>query len=250
MGVLDGRVAIVTGAGQGIGRGIALALGSEGARVTVADLDADNAERVAKEITERGAQALAYPCDIRDSQQVDACVTAAVERFGGLHILVNNAMAARSGVPLEEATDQDLALALATGPGATLSFMRAAFPHLKGDGRIINLRSGSELQGLPGFGTYIAGKAAVGGLTKAAAREWGQHGITVNAIAPFASSESMRRFFDQHPRELEQAVAGLSVKRVGDPEHDIGRAAVYLAGPDAGYVTGLTLHVDGGGSFE
>ncbi len=249
MGTLDGRTAIVSGAGQGIGRGIALALAAEGASVTIAELNADNARSVAAEVEARGAKALAYPCDIRDSAQIDACVAATVEHFGGLAILVNNAMAARVGVPLEETTDADLALALATGPGATFSFMRAAFPHLVGYGRIVNLRSGSELSGLAGFSAYVTAKSAITGLTKVAAREWGVHGITVNAVAPFAFGPTMRAHFDETPGFMDSVLDGLSIKRVGDPETDIGRTVAFLVGPDAGYITGCTITAHGGGSF-
>jgi len=249
MGTLDGRIAIVTGAGQGIGRGIAHALAAEGAAVTIAEINGDNAQAVAAEIGERDGKALPYQCDIRDTAQVEACVAATVEHFGGLQILVNNAMAAKAGVPFEETTDADLALALATGPAATLAFMRAAFPHLKGDGRIVNLRSAAEQNGQAGFSAYIAAKSAVAGLTKAAAREWGVHGITVNAVSPFALGPSVKKHFDESPGFMESVLAGLSIKRVGDPEQDIGRAVVFLAGPGAGYITGCTVPVNGGGSF-
>jgi NAD(P)-dependent dehydrogenase (short-subunit alcohol dehydrogenase family) len=192
-------------------------------------------------------------CDIRDSGQVDACVADVVDRFGTVDILVNNAIDATSG-RFEEITDEDLDRVLDTGPKATLYFMRACFPHLKdrpeGGGRVINLRSGSEPQGLAGFGAYIASKAAVGGLTRAAAREWGRHGITVNALCPFVLSDGARSYFDERPEELDRIVLrSLSIPRLGDAEADVGRAAVFLAGPDSGYVTGCTLTVDGGGSF-
>ncbi len=198
------------------------------------------------------AAVLAVRCDIRDSAQVDACVAEVVERFGTVDVLVNNAIDARGAGPFEATTDDDLDRVLDTGPKATLYFMRACFPHLRetdGGGRVINLRSGSEPQGLAGFGAYIASKAAIGGLTRVAAREWGRHGITVNNLAPFVLSDGARSHFDEHPEELEKVVRTLSLRRVGDAETDVGRAAVYLAGPDSSYVTGVTLSVDGGGSF-
>jgi NAD(P)-dependent dehydrogenase (short-subunit alcohol dehydrogenase family) len=250
MGSLDTKTAIVTGAGGGIGRGIALALAREGANIAIADIKEEGARAVETEIRQIGGEAMADGCDIRSSEQVDQFVAATVDQFGGVDILVNNAMAANVRVPLEDIDDDSIGLALATGPVATLFFMRACFPHLVGnDGRIINLRSGSEIQGLPGYGTYIAAKAAVGGITRLAAREWGRRGITVNAICPFALSEAAKSHFDSRPEDLEAAYASLSIPRSGDPELDIGRAAVFLAGPDAGFITGCTLMVDGGGSF-
>ncbi|MEI5671752.1 MULTISPECIES: SDR family NAD(P)-dependent oxidoreductase [unclassified Nocardioides] len=249
--VLEGRVAIVTGAARGVGAGIARAFAKEGAHVAVVDLDAEGAERVVTELSSYGAAA-PYVCDIRDSTQVDACVAAVVERFGSVDVLVNNAIDATSG-RFEDTTDDELDRVLDTGPKATLYFMRACFPHLRdsaGGGRVINLRSGSEPQGMAGFGAYVASKAAVGGLTRVAAREWGRHGITVNNLAPFVLSDGARSYFDERPEELEKIVLkSLSVPRLGDAESDVGRAAVYLAGPDSSYVTGVTLSVDGGGSF-
>jgi NAD(P)-dependent dehydrogenase (short-subunit alcohol dehydrogenase family) len=250
MGTLEGKFAIVTGAGRGIGRGIALALAKEGAGVAIAERHGPNAERVADEVRALGAPALAGTCDVRSSEAVDAFVATAVDHFGSLDVLVNNAMAADVGVPFESIEDKSIDLALATGPAATLYFMRACFPHLiDRGGRIINLRSGAELQGLNGYATYIAAKAAIGGITRAAAREWGRRGITVNAICPFALSEGARSHFDSHPEDLESALNNISIPRSGDPELDIGRAAVFLAGPDASFVTGCTIMVDGGGRF-
>lgn len=248
MGVLDGRVAIVTGAARGVGRGIALALAGEGARVAIADVL--DAESVVAEIAERGdPPAHAARCDVRRSAEVDGFVADTVSRWGGVDLLVNNAIATAIG-PLEKVTDADLDLVFGTGPLASAYFMRACFPHLRDSatgGRVINLRSGTEQQGLPGYAAYIAAKAAVGGLTRAAAREWGRHGINVNAIVPFSLSEGALSALD------EQAVAGvlrqLSIRRSGDAEHDIGRAAVYLAGPDSTYISGSTLMLDGGGAF-
>lgn len=247
MGTLDDRVAIVTGAARGVGRGIALALAREGARVAVADVLP--ADETLAEIEAAGGVARATRCDIRDSAQVDAFVAAVVERWGGVDVLVNNAIATALG-PLHEMTDDDLALGFATGPLASAYFMRACFPHLRDaphGGRVVNLRSGTEQNGMPGYTAYVAAKAAVGGLTRSAAREWGRYGINVNAVVPFAVSEGTLSALD------DEQVAGmlrqLTIRRPGDPEADIGRAVVYLCGPDSSYVTGSTLMLDGGGAF-
>ena len=249
MGVLDGKVALVTGAGRGIGAGIARALAKEGARVAVVDINDEDGEASAAALRELGADAAHLHCDVRDTEQVDATVAAVVERFGTVDILVNNAIAVKVGMGLEEVTDADFELVWATGPRATLAFMRACHPHLRDGGRVVNLRSGSEFQALAGYGHYVAAKAAVGGLTRAAAREWGRHGITVNAICPFSLSPAAADWFADKPDQLDKIVRSFAIPRSGDAEHDIGRAVVYLVGPDAGYVTGVTLSIDGGAVF-
>lgn len=241
---LDGKVAVVTGGARGVGRGIALALAAAGAKVAIADvLSADD---TVHEIEVRGGDAVFEECDIRESANVDAFVAGVVELWGTVDVLVNNAIATAIG-PLEEVSDDDLDLVFATGPLASVYFMRACFPHLKGGGRVINLRSGTEQNGLPGYVSYIAAKAAVGGLTRAAAREWGRHGINVNAVVPFSLSEGTLSALDED--QVKGMLRNLTIRRPGDPESDIGRAVVYLAGPDASYVTGSTLMLDGGGAF-
>jgi len=249
MGVLDGKVAIVTGGGGGVGRGISLAFAKEGAKVVVLDVNADAAQRVAAELVEAGGESLALTCDIRTSEAVNSAVAEVVDTFGTVDIMVNNAQGARGGVPFEEQTDEDLALAMDTGPLATAYFMRACFPHLKGGGRVINVRSGSEAIALAGMSAYVGAKGAIGAMTKVVAREWGQHGITVNCLAPAVMTEAARGYFEQNPDKLEEVLASQSIKRFGDAEADAGRAAVFLAGPDASYVTGCTLAADGGGGF-
>ena len=249
MGVLDGKVALVTGAGQGVGRGIALALAKEGAPVAVVDRNEATAAETVRLVEAAGGSASYVVCDVSSSAEAAACVDSVVATHGTVDILVNNAVDARVGIPLEELDDEEFLISFATGPFASFWFMRACFPHLEGDGRVINLRSGTENQAMAGYGAYVAAKAAVGGLTRAAAREWGRKGITVNALVPFALSPSAEADLARQPGRLESVYRQLSIPRSADVEADVGRAAVFLAGPDAAFVTGCTLTVDGGGSF-
>ena len=243
---LDEKVAIVTGAGQGVGRGIALALATEGARVVVAGRTFDKVERVAKEIAERGGTALPVRCDVTVRTDVDELVATAVEAYGTVDILVNNAQSSSQG-RVENITEADISRNLASGPIATLWCMQACLPHLKEHGgTIINLGSSTAVQGDPGFGAYAMAKEAIRGLSKVAAREWGRYGITVNVICPAADSPASEAFFAAHPEHLERFERETPLGRFGRSEEDIGRACVALAGDDLSYLTGATLMLDGG----
>jgi len=247
--VLDGKVALITGAGQGVGRGIALAMAKEGATIAVVDRNGETAEETVGLIENAGGSALNRNCDVRNSDEVNACVDSVVEALGTVDILVNNAVDARVGIPLQDVDDEEFLISFASGPFASFWFMRACFPHLRGGGCVINLRSGTENQSMVGYGPYVAAKAAVGGLTRAAAREWGREGITVNALVPFALSPSAEADLARQPGKLDAVYRQLSIPRSADVEADVGRAAVFLAGPDASFITGCTISVDGGGSF-
>jgi NAD(P)-dependent dehydrogenase (short-subunit alcohol dehydrogenase family) len=249
VGVLEGKVALVTGAGQGVGRGIALAMAKEGAAIAVVDRNAETAAETVALVQEVGGRASDHRCDVSRSDEVDACVAAVVEELGTVDILVNNAVDARVGIPLQDVDDEQFLVSFASGPFASFWFMRACFPHLQDGGRVINLRSGTENQSMVGYGAYVAAKAAVGGLTRAAAREWGRQGITVNALVPFALSPGAAEDLARRPGRLEAVYQQLSIPRSADVEADVGRAAVFLAGPDASFITGCTVSVDGGGSF-
>ncbi len=245
-GILEGKVAIITGAAKGVGAGIAAALGAEGARVAVVDVRERQSREVAEAIVASGGEAASFVCDITDTAQVEACVADVVRRWGTVDVLVNNAMTSSFSVPFEEITDGQVDEAYRAGPRATIAFMRTCFPHLREGGRVINLRSGAEVQGLDGFGAYIAAKAAIGGLTREAAKEWGRHGITVNAIAPYVLSDSAAVYMSSNPEEEARLKAQLAIPRFGDAQGDIGRVAVFLAGPDSAYVTGCTINANGG----
>ncbi|WKG03978.1 SDR family NAD(P)-dependent oxidoreductase [Mycolicibacterium sp. HK-90] len=250
MGILDGKVALITGAGQGVGRGIAMAMAREGAGIAVVDRNGETAAETVTLIEDLGGGTALYRiCDVRNSDEVNSCVASVVEALGTVDILVNNAVDATVGIALQDIDDEQFLISFASGPFASFWFMRACFPYLQDGGRVINLRSGTENQSLPGYGPYVAAKAAVGGLTRAAAREWGREGITVNALVPFALTPSAEADLAAQPGRLEAVYRQLSIPRSADVEADVGRAAVFLAGPDASFITGCTVSVDGGGSF-
>jgi len=247
-GLLQDKVAIVTGAGQGIGRGIARMFSlDEGAKVAVIDLDGGAADIVAKEIIERGGQAIAVACDVGQRPHVDAAVAATVDAFGTIDVLVNTAIAGAPRIPLLETTEELCDAMFRSGPLGTLFFIQACHPYMKGkDSSIINFASGAAISGHEGYAAYAPAKEGVRVLTKVAARELGGDGIRVNAIAPSAKTRLMQAWFDEDPDGAKASEQTVPLKRFGDPDIDIPRAAVMLASGYSGYVTGHTLMVDGG----
>jgi NAD(P)-dependent dehydrogenase (short-subunit alcohol dehydrogenase family) len=245
---LRDKVALVTGAGQGIGRGVALALAKEGALVAVAGRTLSKCVDVANEIEAVGARALPLACDVADRADVARAVAGVVGHFGGLDVLVNNAQSSRQGL-LAELTDDDVEECWRSGALGTLYAMQAALPHLRarGGGAIVNFGSSTAIDGNVTFGAYAMAKEAIRGLSRVAAREWGRYGIRVNVVVPNALSPSGERYRDEHPERFAKMAAGLPLGRVGDPELDIGRAVVALASDDLGYLTGETLRLTGGG---
>jgi NAD(P)-dependent dehydrogenase (short-subunit alcohol dehydrogenase family) len=187
---------------------------------------------------------------VRDVQQIAATVAAAVEWFGGIDILVNAAIAPFQVQPLEDCTVEVMQDMLHSGLIGVTTFMQAAFPHLRdsGHGRIINFGSSAGINGSAGYGVYAPVKEGVRAITRVASREWGKHGITANAICPYANSPSWAKWSDDNPGMADLAVSHTSVGRIGDCELDVGAAAVFLASDAAAYTTGHTLMVDGGQS--
>jgi NAD(P)-dependent dehydrogenase (short-subunit alcohol dehydrogenase family) len=247
MGKLDNKVAIVTGAGQGIGRGTALALAGEGAAVVIVDMKKENCIRTVNEIKLLGGRALATHCDVSRRDQVNAAVAAAAKEFGTVDILVNVAQAMRNDVLFQDTTDEDMTLALGSGLMGTFYFMQECFPYMKEHGgKIINFGSAAGLEGHSGWTAYAASKEGIRALTRVACHEWGQYKINVNAICPLASSPHMLEWGAANPGMLDLIAAMTPLRRLGDCEKDIGQAVVFLASSDSDYITGQTLMVDGG----
>ncbi|MFC9502131.1 SDR family NAD(P)-dependent oxidoreductase [Streptomyces sp. NPDC057002] len=243
---LSGRTALVTGGGQGVGRGIALALAADGAAVVITGRTESRLKDAVAEIVERGGRAHAVVGDVGERADVDRMVSETVREFGGLDVLVNNAQTSVQR-RLEETSHEDVELAYRSGPLATFQAMRAALPHLKATrGSVVNLGSSAAVQGEVNFAAYAMAKEAIRGLTRVAAREWGPYGIRVNVVCPAALSPAAEAYFKAHPEKAERVLAGIPLGRMGDPETDIGRAVAALVSDDMAYLTGATLMLEGG----
>jgi NAD(P)-dependent dehydrogenase (short-subunit alcohol dehydrogenase family) len=250
-GRLSGKVVIVTGGAQGVGRGIAMAMAREGATLVIADLNEAKAQSVVQEIEALGQKALAVGCNVTRREDADAVVARTVAAFGQLDVLVNNAQGApKEPLSLMEHTDKVIDLCFDTGYRGSFYFMQAAYPHLKKrGGRVINIASGAGLEGMSGFAAYGAAKEAIRALSKTAAREWGRDGINVNILCPLAKSPGIAAFLENAPEMEARITAGNPIPRIGDCETDIGPAAVFLASEDSRYITGHTLPADGGATM-
>lgn len=246
MSRLAGKVAIVTGGSQGIGFAIARTFAREGAAVVMSSRREDAIEEAARQIGSEGGQAVGVRADVASREDASRTIAAAVEHFGRIDILVNNAQATRQA-NIEDITDDSIALTFGSGLFGTLYHMQAAFPHLRErGGSVINFGTRQGIYGEPGDGIYGANKEGVRALSRSAAREWGQFGIRINVINPAALSPSAEKALNADPERAKKYYDELSLRRFGDPENDIAPIAVFLASDDGHYVTGQTINADGG----
>ncbi|WP_419927285.1 SDR family NAD(P)-dependent oxidoreductase [Candidatus Poriferisocius sp.] len=243
------RIAIVTGGGSGIGEAVSRRLAADGAAVAVFDLDGDSAEETATAMRDGGQTAIGVACDVADREEIEAGVAETVERLGRPTILINNAGITPFGRFLDisrEAFDQVIAVNLR----GTFEFCQVVIPHMveEGWGRIVNISSSSAQTGNFGHTHYSASKAAVIGLTRSLAKEFGRKGITVNAVPPsFIETPSLHRAAEegQLGGGIDEHIPTTPVRRVGQPA-DIAAACAFLCRDDASYITGQVIGVNGG----
>jgi NAD(P)-dependent dehydrogenase (short-subunit alcohol dehydrogenase family) len=247
MGRLDGKTVLVIGGAQGIGRGCALAAASEGANLVVGDVSADDAQATAADARSRGARTVGMAVDVVEGEQVDAMVAAALAEFGAIDGLVNTAFLKADVVPLAEMSLDTLLRELQVDVVGCVRAMQAVYPHLRGKGgSIVNFSSGAGILGSEGRGGYSAAKAAIRGLSRTAALEWGVDNVRVNSVCPFSLSPSLQASIDAGTLDRTLLESTNPLRRIGDPELDIAPGVVFLLSDDARYVTGQTVALDGG----
>jgi len=248
MAGLKGKTALITGAGQGVGKGIALALASEGVNLALAGRTLEKVERTAQLAEGRGVRALALACNVRAADDLEDVAEITAREFGGIDILVNNAQEVPLGL-LDEVSDEAFLAGFESGPLATFRLMKLVRPHMaaRGGGTIVNLASSAGIRwDMATYGCYGAVKQATRALTRAAASEWGRENIRVLAIAPHAESPGLKWWIENNPEEAEAFFRTIPLGRIGRLEEDIGRAVVALCGSDLSYLTGATIPLDGG----
>lgn len=245
---LEGKVALITGAGMGIGRGTARRYASEGASVVVAEINAEAGQRTADELAGLGGHGTFVQTDVGRQEQVEAAIAAAIDTYGRLDVLMNNAWGGGTISRLEWKTMAQMQHGFDIGFYAAYWAMQAAFPHMKAQqgGSIINLCSLNGVNAHMYSVEYNSAKEALRALSRTAAVEWGRHNIRTNVICPAAATEAYVAFRDANPETAAEMLKENPMHRMGDPERDIGGVALFLASDDSEYLNGNTLFVDGG----
>jgi NAD(P)-dependent dehydrogenase (short-subunit alcohol dehydrogenase family) len=245
-GKLEGKVALITGASRGLGKAMALALASEGASVALVARDRERLQKTAEEIWRAGSGAQVFQADVAVEDQVVGLEKDVAQAFGRVHILINNA-GINIRKHLTDFTLEEWRRVLDTNLTSAFLLCRAFVPHMKGTGygRVINLASTMARVSIPARTAYSASKSAILGLTRALALELAPEGITVNAISPGPFATEMNTALIENPQINEQFIAKIPVGRWGRVE-EVGQLAVYLCSPEAGFITGSDLLIDGG----
>ena len=249
---LEGKVTIITGGGKGIGFGLAKAFAREGSNLLITGRNEGRLLEAKERLeSEYDITVLPIAADGADEEATKRVVAAAVECFGRIDTLINNAQVSKSGLPLIEHTREDMDLAINSGLYAAFFYMKECYPYLKeSKGSVINFASGAGLFGKLGQSSYAAAKEGIRGMSRVAAAEWGPDGIRVNVVCPLAMTESLQEWKDNYPDLFAKTIQGIPLGRFADPTEDIGRVCVFLASDDASYVTGETVTLQGGSGLR
>jgi len=244
------KIIVVTGAGQGIGQGVARRFAREGCTVIVADINEKAGQETADSLQSLGGKGIYLPYDLFDQHGGDELIAETIDLYGQVDVLVNNAYPTgmtRAG-PMENKSIEVYQKIMQAGFLAIVNIMNAALPHMKAkqNGRIINMCSLNGVNAHKYTAEYNSAKEALRAYSRTAAVEWMCHGITTNVICPGAMSEASKRFMEKEPEMMAELISQNPAGRMGDPEHDIGGAVLLLASDDAAYINGNTVFVDGG----
>lgn len=248
---LAGRVAIITGAGQGIGEAIAKAYAREGAKVVITGRTRSKLETVATAIENDGGQVRILEALAGNREHAGQTVAEAINQWGRVDVLVNNAHSFTDAMAMEDATlEEHIRVNMDSAFIGSLQLMQCVFPHMRdaGGGSIINMGSSFGLRCEPGYLAYAASKEAIRTLTKTAAREWGKHKIRVNTILPSAMSPKALWYLREYSKTYDQELAKVALGYFGTPD-DIAPVALFLASDESSYITGQTIGADGGSTM-
>lgn len=249
---MKNKVVLITGGGKGIGRGISEAFAEEGADLIITGRQESALIEAKKELEQQfGIHVLPIQADGGHEEDVKKVIKQTIDTYGHLDVLINNAMASKSGTMLKDHTREDFDLAIYSGLYATFFYMREAYPYLKETkGSIINFASGAGLAGRIGQSSYAAAKEGIRGLSRVAATEWGVDGINVNVVCPLVETPQMLKWKEEHPDHYAKTIAGIPLGRFGDAKKDVGRTCVFLASEDASFISGETIVLQGGSGLR
>jgi len=248
MGKLEGKVAVISGAGYGLGRGIAIALAKEGAKVATIGRTREKLEDFQKDMNARGYEAMYSVGDVSKRDSVNQFIEEVAARWGTVNIDINNAMAYNMKSFIET-TDEDIDKIIDSSVRGTVYMMQACYPYFKknGAGKVVNFSSIAGQYGMVDHSAYAIAKAGISGLTRVVALEWANDNIQVNAIAPAGASPAWYTFEKEQPKEVVEAfLSQIPAHRMGDPENDIGPVVAFLSSEESNWITSRTIFVDGG----
>lgn len=248
---LEGNVTIITGGGRGIGFGLSTAFAKAGSNLVLTGRNEKTLLEAKEKLEVYGIEVLCVPADGGNEEAVENVINKAIEKFGKINTVVNNAQVSASGVMLKDHTKADFDLAINSGLYATFYYMRAAYPYLKeSKGSVINFASGAGLFGKLGQSSYAAAKEGIRGMSRVAAAEWGPDNINVNVICPLAMTEGLAKWKEEYPDLYEKTIQGIPMQRFADAETDIGAVAVFFASEAGHYITGETITIQGGSGLR